>query len=89
MEQNIYIYRGVKNISNISNYTKNSGGDYVKDYKSYISFSRSIEVAKTFATGGFSQSPAILLLDIRYISKKVPIIYDGMWGFKSSKPDEK
>ena len=83
-----YIYRGVKNINNTTNYQQNSQGNYLKDYKSYISFSRSIDVAKHFASGGFAHSPAILLLDIREISKKVPLIYDGVWGFKSNNPGE-
>jgi len=83
-----FIYRGVKNINNTANYQQNSQGNYSKDYKSYISFSRSIDVAKQFASGGPVHSPAILLLDIREISKKVPIIYNGVWGFQSQNPQE-
>lgn len=83
-----YIYRGVKNINNSTNYQKNPQGDYIKDYKSYISFSRSEKVALQFATGGPANSPAVLELDIGNISKRSPVIYNGMWGFKSYNPDE-
>lgn len=83
-----YIYRGVKNINNATNYQKTPQGDYIKDYKSYISFSRSEQVALHFATGGPANSPAVLELDVGNISKRSPIIYNGMWGFKSYNPGE-
>jgi hypothetical protein len=78
-----YVFRG----DDASLLVRLPNGMLSKNFRSYISFSRDINIAYQFA---FKRNiPIIFMLDLKSLSPKIPVIYNGLWKFSSYNPHEK
>lgn len=78
-----YVFRG----DDMKTLTPLKNGMLSKVFPSYVSFSRDVSVAYKFAFK--LNKPIIFMLDLKSISKQVPVVYNGLWKFKSFNPHEK
>ncbi|ABT13930.1 hypothetical protein MT325_M376R [Paramecium bursaria chlorella virus MT325] len=78
-----YVFRG----DDMRTLVQLKSGMLSKTIKSYISFSRDVNIAYSFAFK--KEHPIIFMLDLKTLSKKIPVVYNGLWKFNSYNPHEK